>query len=153
MRVFMAACIYVAATKHYRGIEVLFAVYLGSWGCGMLGKFIDHEVSTDVMYGNFGGVVWWQLPRLLHSIMLISFACATLIRYSKAYMFILADLVVAITSGLVYYSGANLLTVSGVLMSASDVIVSVLGAVAVKCMGPRLDRDQRVGDVMRFLCG
>ena len=54
--------------------------------------------------GNFGGEVWWQNSRLVHSVLLSSYAISTLLSYKLSYIFSIIDVSWAIFVGVIHYS-------------------------------------------------
>ena len=135
MRYFFLACILIASYQS-RGVQCLFAFYLGGWGLGMLGNFITSEFAEynstawlRTSYGNFGGVVWWQWPRLLHGLLLITFSITAFFRYKWSYLFAFADVLVALFSAIIYYLAVSMIStveaISYILLYAILPILSI----------------------------
>ena len=117
-----------AASFSSRGLQLSLSFYLAAWGVGFMYFFVRKEVverkvdrllsvETDatereklvqrretVRYGNFGGVVWWQGGRVVHSCLLLLYAGLTLLGERFAYLFLIADLTYGAFAGALYYA-------------------------------------------------
>ena len=88
-----------------RTISLVLALYLGGWGVGLLYRFAHHCVHyrDTPEYGNFGGVVWWQWPRLVHACLLLAYAIGTLFAWPLARWCAVADVAFGAAAGAVYF--------------------------------------------------
>ena len=128
MRIVLATTMTIAALQDVRALQIVFGVFMGSWGIAFLANFAtkcrnDAQVARALgrvsglreraqlerqrlttMHGNFGGVVWWQFPRLVHGALLVAYAVATLLlQWPEAYVFAIADVAFGVAAGLWYY--------------------------------------------------
>lgn len=126
LRAMLLLGIITAAQNNLRTLQLGYVVFMGAWGIGFLRAFIEklfepaierklrsscscpHQLYWQdkldgVRYGNFGGIVWWQWPRLFHGIFLTIYAVGTLFYWEPAYYFAVADFATGFLSGVVYY--------------------------------------------------
>ena len=127
MRVFITGVITTAGIKRHSIIEAILVVYMMQWGIGMYWNFLkkrredylyhvlentveNEEIEelqmmlTETAYGNFGGPVWWQWLRLVHSSCILLYVNLTVYRWKYAFLFSWIDTITAIVAGLVYYN-------------------------------------------------
>tara|TARA_A100001015_G_scaffold298605_1_gene381573 strand:- start:211 stop:672 length:462 start_codon:yes stop_codon:yes gene_type:complete len=126
LRALLLLGIIVAARENIRILQLGFVMFMGGWGIGFLRAFVEKlfepsierkfisscscsdkiywkERLDSVRYGNFGGIVWWQWPRLFHGVFLTIYAIGTLFYWEYAYFFAIADFAVGFLSGIIYY--------------------------------------------------
>ena len=121
LRAIIAAAITVASIMHIYEINIVFSIYAIYVGAGLLMKFVFNclhqltrlpaRVDNALIQffvlsnekGNFGGPVWWQLPRIVHAILLLCYAGFALSKYEFAYIFALVDVGIAVCFWFVYF--------------------------------------------------
>lgn len=126
MRLALASAMVIASLHQVWELQVVLAVYMGSWGVGFLFNFLvalqeprleaKRQRATDpneiasldrrllrIRYGNFGGRVWWQWPRLVHGILLLCYSVGTFVRMRDAHVFAIADVAFGVLAGFYYY--------------------------------------------------
>ena len=54
--------------------------------------------------GGFGGTVWWNIPRLVHACLLLTYAICSLCMFRYAWIFPILDISVAILAGILHYA-------------------------------------------------
>ena len=127
-RAMLLVVILFASLKHIHALQLVLAAYMGVLGLGFAYNFVDKltneprlraalessvltpeeriekvDALNRIQHGNFGGVVWWQWPRLLHSCMLLTCAVLTFADWEYAYVFACLDIAIGIVSGAIYY--------------------------------------------------
>lgn len=131
LRVVLALAMVIASVEEVRLLQLLLATYMGSWGVGFLIFFAQKQYNDTTIqyrlerasdpdlraelytqidktkYGNFGGVVWWQWPRLVHGTLLVAYAASTFAAWRYAYVFGLADVTFGVAAGVFYYGGCT----------------------------------------------
>ena len=127
MRIVLATVMTIAALRDIRSLQLVLAAYMGSWGVAFLANFVAKwwneaavrsALSTAIdpqerarlqiqlettMYGNFGGVVWWQWPRLVHGALLVAYSAGTIFRWGPSYLFAIADVAFGVAAGFYHY--------------------------------------------------
>jgi hypothetical protein len=128
MRIVLATTMTIAALQDVRALQLVLGVFMGSWGVAFFANFVKKccnearvaralAQTTDpaerarlerqrrtTMHGNFGGVVWWQFPRLVHGALLVAYAVTTLfLQWREAYVFAIADVAFGVVAGLWHY--------------------------------------------------
>lgn len=72
---------------------------------GFFNSFLKYK-DGDV--GAFGGNVWWNNLRLLHSIIYLLFAISAMLRIKWSWIFLLADILIGILAFTYHYTKSNL---------------------------------------------
>lgn len=127
MRIVLATTMTIAVLYDIRILQLVFALYMGSWGVAFIRNFVakrrndtavHRTLSTTIdpqerarlqrqmdstMYGNFGGVVWWQWLRLVHGTLLMAYSASTLLGWRFSYYFAVADVAFGVAAGLHHY--------------------------------------------------
>lgn len=121
LRALIAAAITVASIMHIYELNIVFSIYAIYVGVGLLLKFcfncmhqltrlpqrVDHALTQFFVLsnekGNFGGPVWWQIPRIVHATLLLCYAGFALANYEFAYIFAIVDVAIAVCFWFVYF--------------------------------------------------
>ena len=71
----------------------------------------------------FGGKIWWDSIRPIHSLLYFAFSYNAIVGNSNAWMYLLADVVVGISVSLVHYSDIAALTSRDILPRTAHVAI------------------------------
>ena len=116
LRITLSTAGIVSAYFEFIPINAIIASYLGAWGVGfwfyLYRSCAKRCVDVQwVEYGNFGGVVWWQLHRPVHGTLLLTYCGVTYysiftgVRVYPVILLILSsDILYAILVAAVYYN-------------------------------------------------
>lgn len=117
LRALLAGCITIASKMRVYELSAVLSVYAIYAGTGLLAKFVssilrhfakgERSVLRLLVFsndrGNFGGGVWWQLPRVVHGLLMLCYAGFALADVESAYIFAIADVVLAALFWCVYF--------------------------------------------------
>ena len=128
VRAVLAASMTAASVADVRWLQLLFAAFMGWWAASFVANFVRKQVQEpqlvaqlaapaddaeraraeaalyDVRHGGFGGVVWWQWPRLAHAACLGTYAILVVARHPYAYVPALVDVALAIAFGAAHFA-------------------------------------------------
>lgn len=123
LRCFLLAIIILAHVYRCREVELATTVYTTYAALGLFKNFVTYvfrtqisnllkswygeesaaKFSESVQYGNFGGPVWWNTSRFVHSFSLMTYSVLTWCDVDYAYIAAIVDVAWAVSVGVVHF--------------------------------------------------
>ena len=106
----------------YMGYIVLFPATVNVF------KFLTNSRKTGLevseLLGVFGGKIWWNSIRLIHSLLYFAFSYNAIVGNTNAWLYLLADVSVGFSSSLVHYTDVALLASRVTLQRPAHVAIN-----------------------------
>jgi len=125
-RIFFTVLTVAANIYNAREMQILLAVYTLYVSAGLFQKFVKKLTEPKLIqimdeteneklksyiagiieenkFGNFGGPVWWQNSRLIHSTSLFLYSILTFCSFEYSYIFTIIDVLWAISVGIIHF--------------------------------------------------
>lgn len=125
-RIFFTILTVAANIYNAREMQILLAIYTLYVSGGLFQKFVKKLIEPKLIqsmdkteneklksyiagiieenkFGNFGGPVWWQNSRLVHSTSLLLYSILTFFSFEYSYIFTIIDVSWAICVGIIHF--------------------------------------------------